>query len=127
MPYSSFRVGGAVATRDRRIITGSNQENRNYRVSCAETVACNTASSAGLRDQIAKVAVVGLDDDCDLSEIPVEPEIPVTPCGQCCQDLLEIEEVTGPLVVIMASRNRVRRVYGVENFLPFAFKWKKKR
>jgi cytidine deaminase len=74
-PYSNYRVGAAILTEDRRIITGCNVENAAYGSSmCAERTAVFKAVSEGSR-QIAAVAVC--------------TENGGSPCGSCRQVLVE--------------------------------------
>ncbi len=119
-PYSGFLVGAAVQTADGRTFVGSNQETANHKSSCAERVALDSASAAGAKKQITKIAVVGGPATDTVAVSPAEE--PLTSCGQCRQDLQEIETLTGtPLVIIFAGRSKIRRLVGVENLLPFAF------
>lgn len=121
-PYSHFNVGAAVSTTDGQIFQGSNQENANFKVSCAERVTLDSIGAAGKKNKIAKLAVVGGPDSLDRQEIPNEPEEPITPCGQCRQDIKEVEDLSDdPIVIILASRNRIRRFVGIKQLLPFAF------
>jgi cytidine deaminase len=121
-PHSKFMVGAAVMANEGHIFLGGNQENANLRVTCAERVALEAASMAGFREQVRKLAVVGGNKGIDPDEKPEEIEEPVMPCGQCRQDIKEFEDNTGEaIVIIAASRNKVRRFVGVDNLLPFAF------
>jgi len=121
-PYSNFNVGAAVLTKDGQVYQGSNQENANFKVSCAERVALDSIGAAGKKDSIVKLAVVGGPNSLDRQEIPNDPEEPITPCGQCRQDIKEAEDLSDdPVVIILASRNRIRRFVGVKQLLPFAF------
>ena len=54
-PYSRFKVGAAIQTKDGQIIRGNNQENANYKVSCAERVTAEGAAEALGRGRIAVV------------------------------------------------------------------------
>jgi len=121
-PHSEFMVGAAVMANEGHIFLGSNQENANLRVSCAERVALEAASMAGFREQVRKLAVVGGKKGIDPDDKPEKIEEPVMPCGQCRQDIKEFEDNTGErIVIISASRNKVRRFVGIDNLLPFAF------
>ncbi len=121
-PYSHFHVGAAVLTKDGKIVQGNNQENANFKVSCAERVALDSIGAAGQKNNVAKLAVVGGPDSLDIKTKPLEIEDPVTPCGQCRQDIKEAEDLSGePIVVILASRNRIRKFVGISQLLPFAF------
>src|SRR5262245_45352930 len=57
-PFSNFKVGAVLETRDGRIFTGCNVENSSYGLSiCAERVALFKAISEGARD-FARIAVI---------------------------------------------------------------------
>lgn len=121
-PYSHFHVGAAILTKDGKILKGSNQENANFKVSCAERVVLDSMGPAGLKDQTAKIAVVGGPEAMDINAKPTEPEEPVTPCGECRQNIKEVEDISGsPIVIITASRNKIRRFVSIGSLLPFAF------
>lgn len=121
-PYSHFHVGAAVLTKDGKTLHGSNQENANLKVSCAERVVLDSIGAAGQKNNVAKLAVVGGLDSLDPKANPTELEEPVTPCGQCRQDIKEAEDLSDdPIVIILASRNRIRRFVGIGQLLPFAF------
>lgn len=75
-PYSNYRVGAAILTRQGRYYTGCNIENASYSLTCcAERVALYKAVSAGEHDFEA-IAVAGTADYC-------------VPCGACRQTLAE--------------------------------------
>jgi cytidine deaminase len=72
-PYSEYRVGAAVLTRDGRVIAGANVENAAYPLGvCAERSAIAKAASEGLRPG-------------DLQAIAIT----ASPCGGCRQWLHE--------------------------------------
>ena len=76
-PYSKFRVGAAILTRDGRYYTGCNIENASYSLTCcAERVALFKAVSGGERDFEAIAVTAGTEEYC-------------TPCGACRQALAE--------------------------------------
>ena len=74
-PYSQFRVGAAVATRDGRVFQGCNVESQSYGLTnCAERTALFAAVAAGVKPgEFTQLAVIG--DSAD----------PVAPCGACRQ------------------------------------------
>ena len=69
--YSTFRVGAALITAERRVFVGCNVENASYGLTiCAERVAVTNAISAG---------------QTEFSAIAVASRGGVTPCGACRQ------------------------------------------
>lgn len=79
-PYSKFKVGAALLTKDGRVFAGCNVENASYGLcNCAERTAFFSAMAAGCRrDEFAALAVVGDTDG------------PITPCGACRQVIIEL-------------------------------------
>jgi cytidine deaminase len=76
-PYSGFKVGAALETKDGRIYTGCNIENLSYGLTvCAERVALWKALSEGARE-FRRIAIV-------TDAATVTP-----PCGACRQLLWE--------------------------------------
>jgi cytidine deaminase len=68
-PYSEFRVGAAVRTRDGRVFTGVNVENAAYPLGiCGEKTAIGAAASAGVRPGEIEALAVN-----------------ASPCGGCRQ------------------------------------------
>ncbi|XP_014900597.1 cytidine deaminase-like isoform X4 [Poecilia latipinna] len=77
-PYSKFRVGAAVKTRDGRVFTGCNVENACYNLGvCAERNVIAKAVSEGYKDFIA-IAIAS----------DMETEF-ISPCGACRQVMRE--------------------------------------
>ncbi len=102
-PYSRFRVGAAVRTRDGRVYTGANIENASYGLShCAERVAIHKAVSDGHR---------GLDT------VAVYADGGAPPCGACRQVMAEF----GVRRVLIASPKGRMKVRTLRQLLPDAF------
>jgi cytidine deaminase len=79
-PYSRFRVGAALRTRDGRTFAGCNVENAAYGLcNCAERTALFGAIAAGCRPG----------DFTAMAVIADTPE-PVSPCGACRQVMAEL-------------------------------------
>lgn len=78
VPYSKFKVGAAILTKDGKVYHGCNIENAAYSVTnCAERTALFKAVSEG--DKVfAAIAVVA------------DTERPVPPCGACRQVISEL-------------------------------------
>ena len=87
-PYSHLRVGAVVVTQDGQVFEGVNVENASFRMgTCAEQAAIAAMATAGVRNPIMGVAVVGDGED------------PCTPCGGCRQMIFEF----GPDATVYAS------------------------
>ena len=107
-PYSRFRVGAALLTRNGQIYTGVNIESASFGLTCcAERVALFKALSEGAQDFVA-IAIV--------APIHGGPN----PCGACRQLLAEY--APGALVWTADSR-RPRRIrqWSIGDLLPEAF------
>src|SRR4051812_25151994 len=95
-PFSRFKVGAAIRTRDGRIYTGCNIENASFSLTlCAERVAAFKAISEGVRD-IRQVAIV-----TDARKL-------TPPCGACRQILWEF--APHAQVILANVRGRMRKV-----------------
>lgn len=76
-PYSNFKVGAAVLTKDNQVFRGCNVENASYGLTnCAERTAIFKAVSEG-QQEIQAIAIVG------------ETDGPISPCGACRQVIAE--------------------------------------
>ena len=90
-PYSRFRVGAALRTRDGRVVTGCNVENASYGLTiCAERNAVAAAVAAGHKT-FSALAVVA------------EGTLPY-PCGACRQVLAEFCGDDFPVYIATASQ-----------------------
>lgn len=90
-PYSGFKVGAALATKDGRVFRGCNVENASYGLcNCAERTAFFSAIAHGyVPGDFAALAVIGGTDG------------PIAPCGACRQVILELGG--GDLPVVLAN------------------------
>ncbi len=105
-PYSGFKVGAALETRDGQIYTGCNIENASYGLTvCAERVALWKALSEGGAD-FRGIAVVT--DTANLTP----------PCGACRQLLWEY---CGDILVRLHSLKGLDQEYRLSDLLPFPF------
>jgi cytidine deaminase len=108
-PYSRFKVGAALLTKDGRVFDGCNVENASYGLcNCAERTAFFSAIAAGYeRDQFAALAVIGDTDG------------PIAPCGACRQVVIELG---GPeLSIRLGNLNGAIRDTTAREQLPDAF------
>lgn len=106
-PYSNFKVGAALRTKDGAVFVGCNVENVSYpEGTCAEAGAIAAMCAAGKRE-IAEVAVIA------------DSPQPVTPCGGCRQKLAEFAAMETPVVLATTAGDRVQTTVG--DLLPGAF------
>ncbi|MGI4982621.1 MAG: cytidine deaminase [Janthinobacterium lividum] len=108
-PYSKFKVGAALLTRDGQVFRGCNVENAAYGLcNCAERTAFFAAVAAGhTRGDFAALAVIG------------DTPGPISPCGACRQVIFELG---GPeLPVQLGNLQDARRQTTAEALLPDGF------
>lgn len=111
-PYSSYKVGAALYTKDGFIYEGCNVENASYGGTlCAERCAVAKAVSEGHREMTA-IAIVGGEDDKEWGY--------AYPCGICRQVL---REFTNPkeFTVLVAKSPKEYKEYSLEELLPESF------
>lgn len=105
-PYSNFRVGAAILTKEGTIITGCNVENCAYPMcTCAERCAVVKAVSEGYKEFTAVAVSTDSEDFC-------------SPCGNCRQILCEFGLKQW---VIMAKADKSYSLSTLEELLPKAF------
>lgn len=108
-PYSRFRVGAALLSRDGRVFTGCNVENASYGLTiCAERSAVFAAIGAGAR-KFRAVAVVA------------DGPRPPYPCGACRQVLAEFLPPDGIVLVAPARRTAAAERFALRDLLPHRF------
>ncbi|MFV9511031.1 cytidine deaminase [Tepidibacillus sp. LV47] len=106
-PYSKFKVGAAVRTKNNKIYKGANIENASYGLTnCAERTAIFKAISEG---------------DLDLEEIAViaDTDRPVSPCGACRQVMAEFFAPNAKLYLANLRGDMI--ITTVKELLPGAF------
>jgi cytidine deaminase len=105
-PFSKFKVGAALLTKNGTIFSGCNIENSSYGLTmCAERVAIFNAISSGASN-FSAMAIVS--DDSDFTP----------PCGACRQVLLEL---AGDIDFIMIDSKKRYKILKLTSLLPFAF------
>ena len=105
-PFSHFRVGAALRTRDGRIVSGCNIENATYGLTiCAERVAVFKAVSDGMRR-------------FDAISVAVDSSRLAAPCGPCRQILWEL---CGDIWVHMVDLGRKHLTVRMSELLPYPF------
>jgi len=105
-PYSAFRVGAALETKNGRIFVGCNVENSSYGLTiCAERSAVASAVAAGER-KFKRILIA-------TSTAKITP-----PCGACRQVL---KEFGLNIKVLMAGKKKIKQA-SLSKLLPSAFK-----
>lgn len=105
-PYSRFKVGAAVLTKDNKIFTGTNIESISYSLTiCAERVAVAKAVSEGHRN-IKAIAIAS------------NKRAFVSPCGACRQFLAEFCKDMS--VILVKSKSDVK-IFNLSELLPENF------
>ena len=111
-PYSHFKVGAALLTRDGKIYTGCNIENAAYGPSnCAERTAFFKAVSEGER-KFRAICIVGGKDGV-LTEY-------AAPCGVCRQVMMEFCSPEDFQIILAVSPNHYD-IFTLKELLPFGF------
>jgi len=104
--FSHFKVGAALETVDRTVITGCNIENATYGLTiCAERVAMFKAVSEGYR-AFTRIAIVA------------DTELPTPPCGACRQILWEFG---GNLEIMLGNLKEPKGTHHLKDLLPLPF------
>lgn len=113
VPYSHFRVGAALLTRDGKVYTGCNIENAAYTpTNCAERTAFFKAVSEGEREFTAIAIAGGAEDKKELDYC--------SPCGVCRQVMMEFCDPK-TFQIIMATDKDNYKVMTLEELLPMGF------
>ena len=107
-PYSKYRVGACIETKDGRFYTGANIENASYGLTnCAERSAIFSAYSDGCRKyNIKAIAIVSKSDKL------------ITPCGACRQVLAELIPKDAEIIL---SNGEETVITDIESLLPMSF------
>lgn len=109
-PYSKFKVGAAILTKDGTIFPGCNIENASYGATiCAERTAVANMVSSGHTDPVA-IAICYNETEFAL------------PCGICRQVLSEFADQKEDLIVLMAKTDGTYQETTLSTLLPGAFK-----
>ncbi len=105
-PYSRFKVGAALKTKNGMVFTGCNIENSSYGLSiCAEREAIFKAISAGERD-LDTIAIVTDSDKL------------TTPCGACRQVMWEFSK---DMTVIVSNLKGEKKEFKIKELLAHPF------
>ncbi|NLO63717.1 MAG: cytidine deaminase [Clostridiales bacterium] len=112
VPYSGFKVGAALLTKDDKIYTGCNIENAAFSpTNCAERTAFFKAVSEG-ENEFKAIAVIGGESNARGVYCP--------PCGVCRQVMLEFCDPAS-FIVILANGEEDFRELLLKDLIPFSF------
>lgn len=112
-PYSHFKVGAAVLTKDGLVYTGCNIENASYgATNCAERTAIFKAVSEG-KKEFVKIAIVGGKEGEEIMDFAY-------PCGVCRQVIAEFCNPVEMLVVVAKSETEYIEKT-LDELLPLSF------
>jgi len=109
-PYSMFKVGAALVTKDNKYYKGCNIENASYGLTnCAERTTLFTAYADGVKkDDIVAFAVYS------------PKEHLISPCGACRQVMSELMNLDTPVYMVYGKEAKVIETT-VKDLLPFTF------
>lgn len=108
-PYSKFRVGCCILTKENKYVQGANVENASYGGAiCAERCAAVKAVTGGMKEWLA-IALSGdkMDDT-------------ISPCGICRQFIREFASGDFPVIMLNGDGTKVV-VKAFEELLPLSF------
>lgn len=104
VPYSNFKVGAALLTKEGKVYTGCNVECASFGgTNCAERTALFKAISEGIRE-FSAIAVVSSSNDYTY------------PCGICRQVLMEFGDID-----VIIAKGMDYRVHKLSELLPHSF------
>lgn len=109
VPYSKFKVGAALLTKDGKVYFGANIENASYPVCmCAERNALYNAMNHGeKKENFVAMAVTG------------KTTGPISPCGACRQVISELFPKDAP--IYLTNLEDAFQETTAVGLLPFAF------
>lgn len=109
VPYSKFKVGAALITKDGKVYLGANIENASYPLCmCAERNALFNAMNHGeKKEDFVAMAVSG------------QTKGPISPCGACRQVISELFPKDAP--IYLSNLEGMVQETNATELLPFAF------
>ena len=112
-PYSGFKVGAALLTKDGKLYTGCNIENAAYTpTNCAERTAFFKAVSEGEREFEA-IAVVGGKSNEEIQDF-------APPCGVCRQVMMDFCSPEEFKIILMNGKKEIK-IMSLSEMLPLGF------
>ncbi|MFA6728765.1 MAG: cytidine deaminase [Prevotella sp.] len=114
--YSHFHVGAAVRLENGKEIIGANQENAAFPSGlCGERTAIFAAQAQFPKQRIVALAIAAKNPQGLIKK-------PVTPCGQCRQVIMEVEDrYQAPVRILLYGTDGILIFNSVKDLLPFSF------
>ena len=111
-PYSNFKVGAYLRTKDGKVYHGANVENAAYSMAiCAERSSLVAAISDGYKP-----------GDFESITVTVDADAPSSPCGECRQVLKELCDDDMPVYMTNHKGDMIES--NVNDLLPLGFSGK---
>lgn len=111
-PYSNFKVGAYLRTKDQRVFYGANVENASYPLTiCAERSSLVAAIAEGYKP-----------GDFESITVTVDADKPSSPCGACRQVLKELCDDDMPVYMTNHKGDMIEMT--VAELLPLGFSGK---
>jgi len=113
-PYSGFRVGAALQTKNNQIVVGFNQENAAYPCGiCAERAAIHKFGIQNKVDKIESMAIVVFNKSSEIA----------FPCGFCRQVMVETEQANEENIQVLLGHpeTEIMTFSSCKLLLPFSF------
>lgn len=109
VPYSNFKVGASLLTKDGKVYYGCNVENASYGLTnCAERTCLFKAYSEGVKkEDIVSFLIIG------------DTNRPISPCGACRQVMSEL--LNSKTKVYLTNLKKDVKVFTVEELIPYVF------
>lgn len=112
-PYSHFKVGAALLTKEGKLYHGCNIENASYSpTNCAERTAFFKAVSEGERE-FEKIAIVGGIEGTEADEL-------CAPCGVCRQVMMEFCDPESFQIILANGKDKHVQV-SLKEMVPYGF------
>ena len=108
-PYSNYKVGCALVTKEGKVYTGCNIENHGIMSICSERVAFTKAISEGEKE-FSKIYVVATKDGINFETS--------MPCGYCRQFMSEF--VNKDFKIFVLENDNIKE-YSIDEILPYSF------
>lgn len=109
-PYSNYKVGAALVSKNDKIYSGCNIENHGIMSICAERVAFTKAISEGDKD-FSYIVICGGKSIDDLDDC--------VPCGYCRQFMSEF--IDKDFIIYTIGPNEKIKSYTISDLLPNSF------